>query len=426
MRRATLFAGLVVGMVAVRMAVVVRTQTGSAPPPQTKSSPSKPKSLPPMSYICLMPGDEDVIEDKAGRCPKCGMELHGIRLESVWACLTNTAIVRDQPGKCPTDGRDLVQMTMSVSFVCAGSTTESVNPGTCADGTPMERKYSPRPHGNHNPQHGGAFFMAPDNWHHLEGAYFSPGSFRLYLYDDFTKPLPPAQVRATQARIILPDGKEVPLVRNGRFFEARIGKLPFPVAVQAKVKFQPGAAEHHFDFTFEKYSKDLPVPAATTTMMAAPAPAPAAPGSPEAPGATAAPKAPGAPETPGTTTAPVLETLPDSTLTGSVIPETVPEMLAQLRDRNRQIKTLIDRGAFGSVYVPAFQAKDVALALDGKKNSLPPDRQKIVGPAVNRLVRGAYLLDAFGDLGNKQQIIDAYARFAAAVQDIESAFPKQP
>ncbi|HEV3056761.1 MAG TPA: heavy metal-binding domain-containing protein [Vicinamibacterales bacterium] len=432
MRRATLLAGLVVGMVAVRMAVVVRTQTRSLPPPQTKSSPSKPKSLPPMSYICLMPGDEDVIEDKAGRCPKCGMELHGIRLESVWACLTNTAIVRDAPGKCPTDGRDLVQMTMSVSFVCAGSTTESVNPGTCADGTPMERKYSPRPHGNHNPQHGGAFFMAPDNWHHLEGAYFSPGTFRLYLYDDFTKPLPLAQVRATQARIILANGKEVPLVRNGRFFEARIGKLPFPVAVQAKVKFQPGAAEHLFDFTFEKYSKDLPVPAATTTMMAAPAAAPPAPGSPGAMGATPAtpatpaPGAPAATAATGTTATPLPETLPDSTLTTSAIPETVPEMLDQLRDRNRQIKTLIDRGAFGSVYVPAFQAKDVALALDGKKNSLPPDRQKIVGPAVNRLVRGAYLLDAFGDLGNKQQIIDAYARFAAAVQDIESAFPKQP
>jgi hypothetical protein len=441
MRRATLLAGLVVGMVAVRMAVVVRTQTRSLPPPQTKSSPAKPKSLPPMSYVCLMPGDEDVIEDKPGRCLKCGMELHGIRLESVWACLTNTSIVRDAPGKCPTDGRDLVQMTMSVSFVCPGSATESVNPGTCADGTPMERKYSPRPHGNHNPQHGGAFFMAPDNWHHLEGAYFSPGSFRLYLYDDFTKPLPLAQVRATQARIILADGKEVPLSRNGRFFEARIGKQPFPLAVQAKVRFQPGAAEHHFDFTFDKYSKDLPVPAATTTMMAAPTPAPAAPGSPGAMGATLTPGTPGtpgapgapgttgppeAPGAPGATTVPLLETLPDSTLTASAIPETVPEMLNQLRDRNRQIKTLIDRGAFGSVYVPAFQAKDVALALDGKKDSLPADRQKIVGPAVNRLVRGAYLLDAFGDLGNKQQIIDAYARFAAAVQDIESAFPKQP
>jgi hypothetical protein len=36
------------------------------------------------------------------------------------------------------------------------------------------------------------------------------------------------------------------------------------------------------------------------------------------------------------------------------------------------------------------------------------------------------VLDALGDLGNKQQIGEAYARFAAAVKDIEAAFPKQP
>ena len=33
-------------------------------------------------------------------------------------------------------------------------------------------------------------------------------------------------------------------------------------------------------------------------------------------------------------------------------------------------------------------------------------------------------LDAFGDLGNKQQIVDAYQRFSEAVNDITSAFPK--
>jgi hypothetical protein len=99
-------------------------------------------------------------------------------------------------------------------------------------------------------------------------------------------------------------------------------------------------------------------------------------------------------------------------------------MLQQLRARNDQIKAFIDRGAFAAVYVPAFQAKDVALALDAKKTALPQDRQRLVGPAVDKLVRTAYLLDAFGDLGNKQQIADAYKQFSAAVNDIEAAFPK--
>jgi hypothetical protein len=40
-------------------------------------------------------------------------------------------------------------------------------------------------------------------------------------------------------------------------------------------------------------------------------------------------------------------------------------------------------------------------------------------------VRSAYLLDAFGDLGNKQQIVDAFSVFAAAVKDIQASFPEK-
>jgi len=104
----------------------------------------------------------------------------------------------------------------------------------------------------------------------------------------------------------------------------------------------------------------------------------------------------------------------------------VPEMLAQLKTRNDQVKQFIDKGMFAAVYVPAFQAKDLALALDEHKKELSPEKVKIAEPAITRLVRSAYLLDAFGDLGNKQQIVDAYARFNEAVGEITSAFPGRP
>ena len=115
----------------------------------------------------------------------------------------------------------------------------------------------------------------------------------------------------------------------------------------------------------------------------------------------------------------------DPALVALPIPETVPEILAQLRARTDQIRAFIDKGSFTSIYVPAFQAKDLALALDGHTRDLPAERRKVAAPAITKLVRSAWLLDAFGDLGNRQQIIEAFAMFSTAVADIESAFPKR-
>src|SRR5258708_7118342 len=101
----------------------------------------------------------------------------------------------------------------------------------------------------------------------------------------------------------------------------------------------------------------------------------------------------------------------------------VPEMLVQLQTRTDQIRAFIDKGSFAAIYVPAFQAKDLALALDERKGELTPERRKVAEPAIARLVRTAYLLDAFGDIGNKQQISEAYAKFVEAAKDIHSSFP---
>src|SRR5205085_4687872 len=101
----------------------------------------------------------------------------------------------------------------------------------------------------------------------------------------------------------------------------------------------------------------------------------------------------------------------DAALVTLPIPDTVPEMLAQLRTRTDQIRSFIDKGSFASIYVPAFQAKDLALALDAHKTELPAGKRKVAEPAIAKLVRSAYMLDAFGELGNKQQITEAYAIF---------------
>ena len=102
------------------------------------------------------------------------------------------------------------------------------------------------------------------------------------------------------------------------------------------------------------------------------------------------------------------------------IPETVGEIVAQIGTRNRQIGELIDLGRFTDVWFPAFEAKDLALAMTPHAAQIPADKRVLLEPTINQLLRAAWLLDAFGDLGNREQITAAYADFRSAVAGIES------
>ena len=113
---------------------------------------------------------------------------------------------------------------------------------------------------------------------------------------------------------------------------------------------------------------------------------------------------------------------PDPSLVTLPIPDSVPEILAQLSTRTRQVRELIDRGNFAAVFVPAFQAKDLAIALENRLDTLEADRRAAAAPAIRRLVRAAWLLDAAGDAGNRRQLLAADALFAAASSDIVKAF----
>src|SRR4051812_27425266 len=194
--------------------------------------------------------------------------------ESVWSCPVHAVVNEQHPGKCPICRRDLVLVTATVTWTCADH-PEIDRPvrGKCGDGTPMEPRYTQSTHANHNPRHGGLFFMAPDLWHHLEGAYIDD-AFRVYLYDDYTRPLSPDLRGAVTGRIVTKETfdaatrttKEItafPLraSADGEYLEARVGRMRFPAEMTAKVRFTKGGEEYRFDFTFAEASVDK----ATTT-----------------------------------------------------------------------------------------------------------------------------------------------------------------
>src|SRR5712691_4352516 len=385
--------------------------------------------LPPITWACPMNGTlmpdgtihADVYEDAKGNCPICKMALTAVRLDSIWTCPVHSVIAEKGPGKCPLDHRDLVRVTVAMSWTCAGHPEiDQLTPGQCPDGSARSVKYTPRPHGNHNPQHGGQFFMAADNWHHLEGAYPQAGVVRIYLYDDYTKPLPDAQVKLVRGRIVTKESldpvthnrKEVafPLVlsRDRRYLEARVDTRRLPAPMAAKITFKSDGPENRFDFTFPEFSKDPGAASALAKAAARVSPASTKP-TPAKPASTQA--ASTQPAAPAAVSAPASAAAVARLASAQSLPASIEEMVAQLTMTNRQIKGLIEAGAFTDIWVPAFQAKDLGLAMDARSAQLPTYKRRILEPAIKRLLRAAWLLDAVGDIGNRDQITGAYADF---------------
>ena len=368
------------------------------------------------------PMHPDVVESTPGNCPICKMSLVPVRLESVWTCPVHAVVAADHAGVCPIDHRDLIQVTMAVTFTCAGHPEiNQIEAGACSDGKPMIKMRTLRPHGNHNPQYGGQFFMAPDNTHHLEGVLPRARLFRLYLYDDYARPLPADQMKAVKARVVTNEtfdagdahdqrDRGVPAGQSRARLSrsaSRHRQAPGPVEREGQVQERRAgiSLRLHVHRALEEARGGRPTPRSE----AAPPPVAASPTADAAPGA-APPPAPGAPAAdPGTGRR-------------CTIPASVPEILAQLKARNREIGELVDRGAFAAVWVPAFQARDLSIALEARLGDLPAAAREAGDPAIKRLVQTAWLLDAFGDVGNRQQIVDAYAIFGAAVDDVISAF----
>ena len=383
----------------------------------------------------------DVLEAEKTTCPICKMQLVGIRLDTIWTCPIHAVITEPKSGQCPIDHRDLVQVIVGVSWTCANRPDVTLlTPEKCTDGPDAHIKYTPRIHGDHNSKHGGQFFMAPDNRHHLEGALPRAGRFRLYLYDEFTKPLALDRVKQVRGRVVTKEATEpgtrvvketafpLMLSRDGRFLEARIDSSRPPARMAAKVHFIGDGPEFRFDFTFQTFSREPVVSTSGPQLTKNNATVPLAPTAQTiqstavtAAAAAAAGRAVGAPA--------ASSDPPDFNVTGNpssliqvAIPETVEAIASEMSTRNQRVRQLIDQGAFDQIFLPAFEAKEFALALDVRRAQLPEGKNQHAELAVKDLIRSAWLLDALGDVGNRAQILEAYEIFARSVSALEALF----
>jgi hypothetical protein len=216
--------------------------------------------LPPLSWSCPM--HPEVVDNEAGKCPICGMTLEKVRLALVWTCPVHSDLTKMQAGRCPRDGRDLIRVTKALSFTCPVHTSIDVlDPGRCPRcRRTLVAKYTIRPHGDHNPKHGGSFFMVSNNWH-LEVTHPAASAFRLYIYDNYSKPFSPPGLTARIAQTIDAAGRRtdvaIPFARTTRgYYEARVPNVAVPVTIEAKVRFEADDKEYHFDFVFLDYSKE--------------------------------------------------------------------------------------------------------------------------------------------------------------------------
>ena len=313
--------------------------------------------------VWLCPLHQDEQATLLMKCPVCDTEMVERALVSSYSCPMHLNIDEVNEGKCPICRMGLVSTVRELQWFCPDSPQlVSSVPKMCTDGTPMEVRSLPMAHGDHNPKHGGILFMAPDGYHHLEGTLSADGEFRLYLYNDFTQPLKTTRFMARIDSFALESSTQENYLVSGTNLTSE-----YPVEIVLYVHFpEAHGTEARFDFVF------------TETM--------------------------------------VMGGLAEDNLILPEfrIPETADGIFEEIMERDARIRYLIANGVWPDLYIPALEAKDLVLALVEKENA------RLAHPG-KKMVRAAWLLDVYGDMGNRVEVEKAYQLFNQSIRELKAA-----
>jgi hypothetical protein len=107
------------------------------------------------------------------------------------------------------------------------------------------------------------------------------------------------------------------------------------------------------------------------------------------------------------------------------LPKDVPGLLSELSKRTKEVEAFVQSGELGQVWLPAMGSKTVVLVLSERASTLSPDCRTKVNSAARRAIEAAWLLDQYGDLGNREKMSRAYQRLADAVAEMKAAYEQR-
>ena len=241
-------------------------------------------------------------------------------------------------------------------------------------------------HMDHSPLHGGQFFMAANNYHHLEGALPREGEFRLYVYDDFKQPVDPRNFggdvvfEAWNEETETYDETRYPLF-PAVGSEYLISEIPEAMPAEFFAHVWLAGEQQRYDFYFEETTVE-PVGGASR-------------------GGGAIRAGPHSHERPPMT-------IPE-------YPAAITALIAQKRDR---VRSQIENGEWLTLYVPAFDARDLAEALLERLDGLSARERGQARRAIARVMQSAAELDRSGDLADRARAQRAFERFDGGVREL--------
>ncbi len=240
-------------------------------------------------------------------------------------------------------------------------------------------------HMDHNPLHGGQFFMAANNYHHLEGALPRPGEFRLYVYDDFKQPVDP---RNFSGQVVFEAWNEetegwdetrypmAPAVGS----DYLLSEIPEELPGEFFAHVWLAGDQQRYDFYFEETTVEPAGGGSRSTAIRA------GPHSHERPPMT--------------------------------IPEDPIAIVALMANKRDRVRTQIENGEWLTLYVPAFDARDLAEVLLDRLSGLSARQRGQARKAIGRVMQSAAELDRGGDLADRARAQRAFQRFDSGVREL--------